>query len=191
MNRIGIILLASILISASGCKPNHRIVIEKFNVSYVDPIDNKTSCEFRIYGSEQYAGKDKGSAMDLSYLKSPYTVFIIFNLPKEQSGTVELKEISFSSNGSLVKRLQVNSKRMLSNIIKVRRFGVWKKEEKDVSSASFSIEQVGIPHSQLTVLVTAVISTEHGDILKTWKLELTPITEEELRNTLSDNMMSV
>jgi hypothetical protein len=191
MNRIGIILLASILISASGCKPNHRIVIEKFNVSNVDPVDNIMSCEFRICGSEQYAGKDKGSGMDSSYLKSPYTVFIIFNLPKEQSGTVELEEISFSSNGSLVKTFQVNSKRMLSNIIKVRRFGVWKKEEKDVSSASFSIEQVCIPHSQLTVLVTAVISTARGEVLKTWKFKLTPITEEELRNTLRDNMMSV
>jgi len=43
-------------------------------------------------------------------------MLVSFYFPKEQTGIVELQEISFSTNGSVVKKVSVNQKEEFDNL---------------------------------------------------------------------------
>lgn len=179
------------LSSSVGCKPNHRYVYKKFSVSNMDTNDVTSSCSISLSGSEQYVGTDKETRMSLSYFQSPYTVLVSFCFPKEQSGVVELKNVSFFVNDTLIRCVDVNRKEEFDNKTEFRKGGVPHIREEKESRASFLIKQVVIPHSKQKVLITALISTDKGEVVKTWTFELTPVVEEELRNDQRDSIMSV
>ena len=113
------------------------------------------------------------------------------NMTKEMMGIIELKEVSFFKDDTLVISEKVNSKKEFDNKTEYRLRGRLVIEEEEESWAIFSVEDLVIPHSNLTVKVTALISTEDGEGLKIWEFELIPFTEEELRNNLRDSIMSV
>jgi len=179
------------LFSLTGCKPNHHVIYEKFEVSALGTLGEEMSCRLSLDGSAQHAGIDEKTGMSLSYVKSPYTLFVSFRFPKDQTGVVELKNISFFENDTLIKRVDVDRKEEFDNKTEFRKGGVLQVKEEEESRASFFVRQIDIPHSTLKVLVTALIFTEDGEVLKTWELELTPFAEEEFRNNLRDSMMSV
>jgi len=179
------------LFSSVGCKPNHQYVYEKFSVSSMDTNGATSSCSISLSGSEQYVGTDKETGMSLSYFRSPYTVLISFWFPKEQSGVVELKNVSFFANDTLIRCVDVNRKEKFDNKTEFRKGGVPQIREEKESRASFLVKQVAIPHSKQKVLITALISTDKGEVVKTWAFELTPVVEEKLRNDQRDSIMSV
>lgn len=184
-------VLLSILTVSSGCTSNHRYVYKKFTILNMEKKDPLLSCMISLHGSEQRAGKDGKTGRDLSYLRSPYTVLVSFHFPKDQTGVVELKDISFYENDSMVKSEKVNLKKKFDNKTIIRKGGILQVREEEDSRASFLIRQIEIPHSKLMVTITALISIEHSEILKTWRFEMIPFTEEELRNNLLDSIMSV
>jgi len=160
-------------------------------VSTIGATNENMTCHIRLDGTGQRAGVDDDTGMNLSYVRNPYSVFVSFHFPKEQTGIVELQEVSFSANGSVIRKVQVNQKEAFDNLTEFRKGGVPQVKEEDESRASFLIKQVDVPHSKLKVSVQAVISIDGKEVLKTWEFELVPITEEELRNNLRDSIMSV
>lgn len=188
---INMTFLCFALISSVGCKLNHRYVYEKFDVQAVGVKAVDMSCDISLRGSEQSIGRDEKTGMILSYFRSPYTALISFRFPKEQSGTVELKEVSFFENDEVVKRIEVNRSEEFDNKTEFRKGGVDQVRDEDESRASFLVKQISIPHSRQRVLIKVVISTDKGDVQKTWEFELVPVVEEELRNDQHDSIMSV
>ena len=189
---VGLFLVFITFFYVAGCKPNHRVVYEKFEISPVgDVSEKKIICRLSLDGTAKYAGKDKNTGMDLSHVGSPYTVFVSFYFPKEQTGIVRLKELSFFADDTLIKHVEVNREEEFDNKTEFRRGGVPQVKEENESRASFLVKQVAIPHSELTLLVTVIISTDKGDIQKILKFKLTPFEEEELRNDQRDSIMSV
>ena len=157
----------------------------------MDADKDGTSCAISLNGSEQFMGLDKKSGMTLTYFRSPYTALVTFYFPKDQSGIVELKGISFRENNSNVISVQVNRKEKFDNKTLIRKGGIQQVKLEDKSSASFLLRQIEIPHSKLEVTVSALVSTEQGEYDIIWKFELIPFTEKELRNDRLDSIMSV
>jgi hypothetical protein len=179
------------LISSAGCKPNHRYVYEKFDVHTLGVKDVEMSCDISFRGSEQNVGRDEKTGMSLSYFRSPYIALISFRFPKEQTGVVVLQEILFFEDDAPVRRVDVSQTKEFDNKTEFRKGGVDQVREEDESRASFLVKQISIPHSKQRVLIQAVISTDKGDVQKTWEFELVPVIEEELRNDQRDSIMSV
>lgn len=184
-------LICLVVFSFVGCKPNHRVIYEKFEVSSLGAPNDEMSCRISLDGSAQRAGVDKSTGMSLSYVKSPYTLFVSFRFPKDQTGFIELKNVSFFANDTLIGRVDVNRKEKFDNKTEFRKGGVSQVREDEESRASFLVRQIEILHSKLKVVVTGLISTEDGEVLKIWEFDLTPFTEEEIRNDLRDAIMSV
>jgi len=177
--------------SLAGCKPNHRYIYEGFSVSNTNVNYSSTVCSLSLKGEEQYAGKDNKTGMSLSYFRSPYNILISFYFPKEQSGLVELKYLSFYMDGLKVKSKEVNSKKKFDNKTIFRKGGVRQIREEKESRAFFLIKQVKIPHSKLKLGVTALITEKNVGVVKKWTFELTPFVEEKLRNDQKDSFMSI
>ena len=184
-------LLVCLVLFSAGCKPNHHVVYEKFEATTLGDVNEEISGQISLRGSARHAGIDENSGMELTYVKSPYTLIVSFSFPKEMVGVVELKNISFLANDTLIRHVEVNRKEEFDNKTGYCLRGRLVIEEKEEAWALFLIEGVEIPHSKQKVVVNALISTEDGEVLKTWEFELTPVTEEEFRNNLRDSIMSV
>jgi hypothetical protein len=191
MNKIKIVIVATALILASGCKPDHRVVFENFTVSDAKSVAKNMSCRIRLVGTAKLAGVDDDTGMQLTYMKSPYSMFISFHFPKEQSGVVELQTISFWADGSMVNKVTVNQEGKFDNLTEFRKGGVPQVKEENESRASFLIKQVDIPHTELKVSVQAVILIDGKETPQAWEFTLIPYTDEDLRNDQMDTMMSV
>lgn len=184
-------ILCFAMFASVGCKPDHRYIYEKFEVHKLDIQSSEMSCDISLRGKEQSAGQDEDTGMSLSYLRSPYTVLISFRFPKELSGVIELKEILFIEDDKLIKSVEVKQQKKFDNKTEYRKGGVSHTREEGESRASFLVRDIRIPHSKQKVLIKTVISSDDGNVQKTWEFKLLPIIEEELRNNQRDSILSV